>query len=188
MDKKFETIKKENFVELVDDVVSTVYMKDGKEIIETESRQYLFDYALSKLKLSEYEKVIVITCLVPNGCDNAITNKKGVWGLTNQHKGIFEDSYLSEKGKVYFGVTSNIQKELINGFVKTIEIYIPQNNVFPCGKVFDMFSAAKCDLISLSDQDYVLLVQVQKNISNSIIVEYTGSSVRVYGDKIERLF
>jgi hypothetical protein len=188
MDKRIEIIKKDNFVELITDETADVYMKDGKEVIEIKTPRYLTDYVSAKVDLSERKEFTVLVCFVPVGYYNAVTDKKGVWGLTKQHRGVFESSYITENGKVYFGITDGIEKKTVKGITAVIEIYIPEKNAFPCEKVFEMFVAADCDMLSDDINDDILLEKVREAIPDAIIIDRASSSVKLYGGKIEKLF
>ncbi|MDR1159486.1 MAG: hypothetical protein LBK69_02565 [Syntrophomonadaceae bacterium] len=188
MRNEVKTIKKDNVIELIADTVTPVYIKNGKEIVTAKTPQHLNDYILTKLNLSEHKKYSVLICLVTNGQYNFMTNKKGVWGITGQPIGLFENSYLCDKGKVYFGITDNINIHKIQGLVSYIDIYIPKTDIFPYEKVFEMFSVAKYDLASFNSQDNSLLEEMQKSIFRSVIIKYAISSIKIFGDKIERFF
>ena len=178
-------IKKENFIELIDDdIVSEVYIENGQEIVESKMSKLLTDYLFKYINLDEYKRFTILTFLVPYGKYNVISDKKGVWGLSNQIKGLYENSYINNRGKVYFGITNNINKHKLNGLVDTIDIYIPSKNHFYYEEIFNLFARIKYDF----NIENNFLEQIQKSIPGSLIMKYTNESIILYGEGIEKIF
>ena len=178
-------IKEENFVELIDDdIVNEVYIENEKEIVELKMSEALIDYLFKKINLDEYKKFIILTFLVPYCKYNVITDKKGIWGLSNQMKGLYENSYVNNSGKVYFGITNNINQQELDGLVDTLEVYVPSRNYFPYEEIFDLFSETKYDF-NLENQFFE---QIQKCIPGSLIIKYTNASIMLYSNGIEKKF
>ena len=188
MEGKIKIRKEKNFVELVCDNVASVNIKNGKEIVEFSMQDYLFSYVNSRLHLSDLKKSIILTCLVPIGCYNSVTDRKNVWALTGQKEGIYKNSYLCDKGKVYFGITDSLNETSLNGVVNFIEIYSSLKTHIPCEMVFEIFKMAKYSVTSSKEEENAFLKSVQKSIYDSLIIEKSSTKVKIYGKNIDEIF
>lgn len=186
MNERFKIIKKNNFVELVNDDITSVYIENGKEIVELKELAYLEKYICEKFNFAKFKKIILLMYLVPSGNFNVVTDKKGIWGLTGQVEGIYQNTYLCGSGKVYFGITDNFNEKSLNGVVINATVFMPTNSVISYENIFQIFATAKFDLISSSDEENNLLEKVQKAIPNSIVLLNAGESIKLFGDKIEK--
>ena len=188
MEGEIKIRKEKNFVELVCDDVASVNIKNGKEIVEFSMQDYLFSYVNSRLHLSDLKKSIILTCLVPIGCYNSVTDRKNVWALTGQKEGIYKNSYLCDKGKVYFGITDSLNETSLNGVVNFIEIYSSLKTHIPCEMVFEIFKMAKYSVTSSKEEENALLKSVQKSISDFLSIEKSSTKFNIYGKNIDEIF
>ena len=162
--------KKNNVLDIVDDSITNVYMENGLEIVEPSNFNYDREKIIKEImQLNQLKKFTIVAVLVGDGRYNKITDKKGIWGLTAQSEGLYENSFLSSNGKIYFGITDkeiNIQGSVI---YYTFEIFIPKNIDLLYDQIFNVLLAERELLFSSEGIDHIM-TEIVKLYPESIVI------------------
>lgn len=146
------------------------------------------DAFLEKINILLYDIYYLCTSTVSLGNYNSVTDYKKVWGLIDITPGIYDNSYLIQRGKVYFGIKQVSGK---NGFLSAISptlILVPKEKTILSKEIFNIFERNEFDFLSDYTDGYNLIFsEIQRLIPNSILLR-CGDGLNIYGKDIEKLF
>lgn len=135
-----------------------------------------------RLDLSKYDKYIVYTLLVTDY--NRVTDYKKIWGLKNIDNGIYDNNYLIDSGKVYFGIAKSDESE-----IKTpeISIYVMNGTKIDFDEVFQIFKDNSFIEFVSKEQYNVVSDRMRRLISDSIVIyfDYSKEALHIFKNGIE---
>ncbi len=178
-------IRKKNYVEIRNDEPTSVILENNIETIELK-RLDIDKRLFEKLLLSLYSQYIVLMCMVANGKYNRITDKKGIWGLTKQGDGLFKGEYLCNEGKIYLGITNQLEPSCSHALTSTFEVYIPKGADLSFESIYRILSLNQCGLLSDSQETAKILKKVNKVIPGSMVIYRDYYKIKIFGKDVER--
>lgn len=177
-------IRKKNYVEIRNDEPTNVILENNIEIIELKTLD--IDKRLSeKLLLSSYSRYIVLMCMVAHGKYNRITDKKGIWGLTKQGDGLFKGEYLCNEGKIYLGITNQLEPSCSHVLTSIFEVFIPTDAELSFENIYKILSFNQCGLLSDNQETDKVLKEVNNAIPDSMVIYRDYYKIKIFGKDVE---
>lgn len=149
------------------------------------------DYVLQNIKIEEYHIYFVCSCTLPKGQYNCVTDYKKVWGLNGLEQGIYDNTYINDSGKVYFGIVQTQGEEAFRSSVSTTILLVKKEFEIVCEDIFGIFQRYRYDFGFGNDSENIILTYVCGLYKDSILLRYNymgEASLDIYGKNIEHIF
>lgn len=165
------------------------YDKEETHILTIGTPKCWDDLLCKKIELSNYSVYSIYTHTVLNGMYNRITDHKKIWGLRGIAHGVFDDSYITAKGKVYFGISKGEGAEAFLSSKASLIILAPKNQNIHYGDLFALFKTQGVDFDCALDPK--LQACIQQSLPNSYLLYYHiahKTTLLICGHSAESLF
>lgn len=147
------------------------------------------DTFLSRINIEDYDVYHICYCLVRSGKYNSITDHKKIWGLLGAAHGLFDGTYLTNNGKVYFGISCGHGEECFKSDASAIIILLPKQTQICPNDIFDLFKKESCEFYDKGTD--AILSTIAAWLRDSIVLRYTyvnEISMSIFGSGAEKIF
>lgn len=160
-----------------------VQFADASEEFTSGTPKWWDDRILQAFPTDRYRSLFICAQTVPNEKVSRISDYKQVWGLKNMPQGSFADAYMSDAGKVYFGI---VEAEFSSGMSETV-LLVQIGHEVAHRDVFEVFKRCRYDFKQPDDS---ALRQVCELAEGLILLRYDMHKVSLdaYGKGVEPLF
>lgn len=144
---------------------------------------------LEKVDIEKFNLYFICSNTVAMNSYNKVTDWKKVWGLNDIPIGIYDNAYINESGKVYFGIVEDKASNHFGDPTSSTLLLLPQNVSILPDMIFEFFKENHFDFNN--EKDNCLLFQLQSLIPSSILLRYfvgENASVSIYGNNVESIF
>lgn len=161
----------------------------GEEDYNIGTPQCWDDMFLNRVNIDDYDVYHICYCLVRTGSYNSVTDYKKIWGLTGVSTGLFDGTYLTENGKVYFGISCGRGEKCFRSDASSIIILLPKRTPICMEDIFNLFKIKSCEFFDGSTD--VALSTIAEWLKGSIVLRYVWSnevSMTIFGHDAEKIF
>lgn len=161
----------------------------GEEDYSIGTPQCWDDTFLNRVNIDDYDVYHICYCLVRTGSYNSVTDYKKIWGLTGVSTGLFDGTYLTENGKVYFGISCGRGEKCFRSDASSIIILLPKRTPICMEDIFNLFKIKSCEFFDGSTD--VALSTIAEWLKGSIVLRYAWSnevSLTIFGHDAEKIF
>ena len=144
---------------------------------------------LQRIEIDSYSIIHICGKLVLHGQYNAVTDYGKIWKLFDNPKGIFDDSYASNRGKVYFGILQGNGRECFLSNISAWIILLPKKEQLDPNIVFSQFKKDKVEFIGVDAGRS--LEELTRTVPGSIAFLYSrsnGGSLYISGTIAQNIF
>lgn len=180
--------KKANYIKVMADV-SVEYVFSDNEVYVIGTPSCWDECILKRINISQYNMFHLCITTVHNGKYNRITDYKKIWGLNHLPIGEYENSYITEKGKVYYGSIHSSPQESFYADYSSLIILVPTIQFFDPNIVFQYLFVHNFDFVTMVDDK--ICDEIQKLVPGSIVLCFCSDdeiSLSVFGAQMEDLF
>ena len=188
--ESYEIIKEPGRVKLYTEML-VQFENNCSENIQNGTPNWWVDYILQNINVEHYHIYFICSCTVPRGKYNRVTDYKKVWGLNKLERGIYDNTYLNNVGKVYFGIIRAQGESAFRSNAAATILLVKKECKILCEDIFEIFQKHQYDFDRFIDSNDLILAQVCELSKNSILLRYncTGEiNLNIYGESIEKLF
>lgn len=149
------------------------------------------DYVADKIDFKNFDVYFLCFYEVPNGCYNAVTNHKGVWGLANLPKGIYNAHYQMTKGRMYFGVLKVFDAQSFCDICVGTALVLSKETTLDVDGIFRILSNAAFDPKEVSESQLRVLEAIYSMYPEATLLKYTywhENSLRIWGKNLKKWF
>ena len=161
----------------------------GEEDYSIGTPQCWDDTFLNRVNIDDYDVYHICYCLVLTGSYNSVTDYKKIWGLTGVSTGLFDGTYLTENGKVYFGISCGYGEKCFRSDTSSIIILMPKCTQICVDDIFNLFKTRNCEFSGRSTDD--ALSTIAEWLKGSIVLRYSWNdevSMTIFGHDAEKIF
>lgn len=161
----------------------------GEENYSIGTPQCWDDTFLNRVNIEDYDVYHICYCLVRTGSYNSVTDYKKIRGLTGVATVLFDGTYLTENGKVYFGISCGYGEECFRSDTSSIMILLPKRTPLCMKEIFNLFKMNNCTFFDRSTGD--VLSMISEWLKDSIVLRYAWAneiSMTIFGHDAERIF
>jgi len=147
---------------------------------------------LKRIDIDQYHILHICGRLILHGFHNSVTDHRNIWGLNNISRGSFEASYLTEKGKVYFGIKHGEGKACFLSDDSAIMLLLPKGCKLSDEEIMMRFQKNHVQFFSDESQNINKclreLVEVYKGMLAIHYDIFGERSIALFGKGSEKLF
>ncbi len=185
--ENFQCLKKQNYVKLSVEPVLYFERSGNEDYKLTIPQNWLLDF-WNRINGQQYDLYMIYSQLVPHGQFNKLTDYKKIWGLKHIEKGEYENTFDTEKGRVYFGIKKERGLDAFtNSSSKTI-VFMPEDTELDFSKVYEYCKKSESDNCDFDENALFLLQKIYQDI---LIVQYNFHekiSMSIFGKNIGEYF
>lgn len=144
-----------------------------------------------KIDFSNYDVYFLCFFEVPNGSYNTVTNYKGIWGLANLPKGIYNAYYQTSKGRMYFVILKVSDAQSFCDICVGTALVLPKGTTLDADGIFRILSNAAFNPNEVAESQLRALETVYSMYPEATVLKYTywhEISLRVWGKELKGWF
>lgn len=167
------------------------YENEYSESLQQGTPKWWDDYLLQNIDIDNFNIIFICSCTVPRGQYNRVTDYKKVWNLNELERGIYDNAYMNDAGKVYFGIIQAQGELAFRSNTAATILLVKKEFEVVCEDIFQIFQKYRYDFSAVINSDDSIYSQVCGLYEDSILLRYNctdETSLNIYGDNIERLF
>ncbi len=187
--ENFEIVERHNRIKIYSEML-VQFENIRNENIQNGTPQCWDDWFLRSIDIEDYNIYFICTHTVSHGRYNRITDYKKVWGLNELDYGIYDNAYINDYGKVYFGIIKAHGAGAFRSSTSSTLLLVKKNKSLSCEKIFEIFKKNKCDFRYTLDLEDLSLNQVFALDAENILLRYNcmeENSLLVFASDIEYL-
>ena len=156
---------------------SVLFDKPDSETILFGTPKCFDNTLVQRLAIEEFYIIHICGKFVACGFYNSITDYKGIWKMNGLSKGEFEGSYITQNGKVYFGIKRGEGKTCFFSDTSAIMLLVPKPLLL---KNEDIFRFFKNNEVDFSDRTEInkTLYQLVEFCNGALAIHYDVSGER----------
>lgn len=191
----FQLHKDKDCVKIFADRLLVLESEEDEQNLGIDFPKYLNNLLELKFPVDKYEKYNLYFLMVNN--PNRITDYKKIWKLGGfDSNGLYDNFYVVDSGRIYFGITKKDPKFAMSVWMKKISILIdkeqiPRDIQFIFESIFNFFAINKFGYNFNIDRYDDALKNISKIVKNSVVVHKIFANkvgLNLYGDGIEQKF
>lgn len=124
---------------------SLLFDKPGSETINFGTPKCFDNTLIQRLAIEEFSIIHICSKFIAHGFYNSITDYKGIWNMIGLSRGEFDGSYITKKGKVYFGIKCGKGKTCFFSDTSAIMLLVPNELQINNEDIFQRFKKNKVD-------------------------------------------
>lgn len=186
----YEIIRKQGRVKLYTEML-VQYEHASDENLQTGTPQWWDNYLLCNIDIERYDIYFICTNTVPHGRYNCITDYKKVWGLNDLEEGIYDNTYINDYGKVYWGIAKTQGEDAFRSSIGSTILLVERDREISCVDIFKIFQKNRCDFRKPFDLEDLSLSQIYEMNPDTILLRYNCNSeisLNIYGTDVEDIF
>ena len=167
------------------------YENEYCENLQRGTPKWWDDYILQNVEIDDYHIYFICSCVLPRGQYNRVTDYKKVWGLNGIERGIYDNSYMSDSGIVYFGIVQAHGEMAFRSNTASTILLVKKEMDIVCENILEIFQNYEYDFKTMRGSENIMLKSVCELYENSILLRYNyigEISLDIYGKNIEQTF
>jgi len=169
------------------------YEDEYSEATSVGTPKWWDDTFLKEIDIYKYDIYFICTSVLPHGTYNSVSDYKKIWGLNRIDRGIYDNTFLSDYGKVYFGIVKAYGESAFRSSVASTMLLVEKDEEILCDDIFELVRGGWLDAKSSAEVKDHMLRRICAINKCSYLLKYNyndnyGVSLCIYGEDANKLF